>query len=146
MKGAVHGYDLLPTVVERSQLHSILVSLGTGVTHEQPVAILTRETPEFFGQLLLYGYPYGVGIETYLGELSFEHLHIMRVCVAYGYHGMAAVHIQVLYPLGVPHLRPQSLYYLYVVGGIYVEHFHIYNRYCALAAQIRLKFGPPPPY
>ena len=79
------------------------------------------------GQLLLNRNLHRVGVEADVLQLLGEALHVVRVAVADGNNGVAAVEIQVFLALVVPELRPQRLYGRDVDERVNVEKLHVYS-------------------
>lgn len=95
--------------------------LGPGVDQEELVVVVAADAPKPFGQLHLQLVNNGVGVEAQLAELLGHLLHVVRMAVAYAYHGVAAIEVEVFLPLVVPHLAALPAHDVHVEKGIYVE-------------------------
>ena len=115
VESPLKGENTGAAVMEGGELEGILVSLGTGVDEEKLIVFITAGLTQAVGKLLLQGIDDGVAIEAKLANLRGYSLDIMGMAVAYAYHGMATVEVEVLTAIGVPHAAS-----LAVVDG-YVE-------------------------
>ena len=108
-------------VGKRGQLQRVLVSLRPAVDEEQLVVLIAAGAAQPLGQLGLQGVHNRVAVEAQATQLRGHHLHVMRVAVAYAYHGVAAVEVKVLAAFVIPHVAAATLHNVYVEQWINVE-------------------------
>ena len=107
--------------MEGGQLQGVLVGFGTAVDEEERVVFVAAGLAQAFGHLLLELVDDGVGVEAQGGYLVADHLHVVRMGVADGDDGMAAVEVEVLRTVLVPHVAAFPFDDVDVEEGIYVE-------------------------
>ena len=100
--------------VERSQLHGVLVGLGSAVDQEQLIVVVTASFAQTCGELLLQGVDNRVGVEAQTVELTLESLDVMRMAVADAYHRVTAVEVEIVLTFVVPDGASAAFYYVYV--------------------------------
>ena len=110
--------------VEGGQLQRILVGLGPRVAQKQRVIVVARHLAQLVRQLRLNRNLHRVGVEADVLQLLGEALHVVRVAVADGNNGVAAVEIQVFLALVVPQLRAERPHGRDVDEGVNVEKLH----------------------
>ena len=81
--------------MKRSQFECVLVGLCAGIDQKEAVVFVARNLSQTFGKILLQAVYYGIGIKTYAGSLFADTLHIMRVRMPDGNHGVPSVQVQV---------------------------------------------------
>ena len=109
------------SVVEGGQLEGVLVGFGTAVDEEERVVFVAAGLAQSFGHLLLELVDDGVGVEAQGGYLVADHLHVVRMGVADGDDGMAAVEVEVLRTVLVPHVAAFPFDDVDVEQRIYIE-------------------------
>ena len=97
------------TIVEGCQLQSIFIGFCATVDEEQGIVFVPGNLAQTLSNLLLQTVDDRVGIESQRVQLLGHHLHVVRMAVANGNHGMATIQIQVLRTLIVPYVAPFSL-------------------------------------
>ena len=102
VEGLGEADDACPPVVEGGQLQRILVGFRAAVDEEQLIVVVAARLAQPFGQLHLQFVDDRVGVEAQHGHLLADHLHIVRMGMADGDDGMAAVEVEVLGALVVP--------------------------------------------
>ena len=107
------GQDFLASGLEGSSLEGVFVGLGTAVAQEQRVVGVAALQAEFAGQLHLQRILHRVGVKTESAQLPLHHLHIDRVTVSDGNHGVASVKVEVFRAFLVPDVTAAALYRLY---------------------------------
>ena len=100
--------------MERSQLHGVLVGLGSAVDQEQLIVVVTASFAQTCGELLLQGVDNRVGVEAQTVELTLESLDVMRMAVADAYHRVTAVEVEIVLTFVVPDGASAAFYYVYV--------------------------------
>ena len=108
MEGMTQGQHPLFAIVERCQLQGILVGLCTGVDQKERILVIATRLAQFVGQGLLQTVDDRVGVEAQLAHLLRDRLHIGRMAMTYGNHGMTTIQVQVLVSLLVPHMTTLS--------------------------------------
>ena len=108
------------SVVERSQLQRIFISLSTTINQEELIIIITGKFAQTIGQLLLQLIDDGVGIEAQLCHLVANHFHIMRVSMTNRDHSMTTIKVEIFIALIIPHVATFSLNDIDIEQGIYI--------------------------
>ena len=124
VEGFVEADEARPSVVEGGQLQRVLVGFGAAVDEEQLVVVVAARLAQAFGQLLLQLVDDRVGVEAQGGHLFADHLHVVRVGMADGDDGMAAIEVEVFSALFVPYVAAFAPHDVDVEQGIYVKEFH----------------------
>ena len=124
VEGLVEADEARPSVVEGGQFQRVLVGFGAAVDEEQLIVVVAADLAQAFGQLLLQLVDDRVGVEAQRGHLLADHLHVVRVGMADGDDGVAAIEVKVFSALFVPYVAAFAPHDVDVEQGIYVKEFH----------------------
>ena len=111
----------LSPVGERGEFQTVLVGFGARVDKKQLVVVVTADASQSVGQLLLERVDDRVGVETQARSLLCQALDIVRMAVADADDSVAAVQVEILLALVVPHLASLALDNVDIEEGINVE-------------------------
>lgn len=137
VKGFRSGQNALAAGMERGELESVLIGLGTGIDQKQPIVLITAGAAQTFGQLLLKAVHHRIGIKAQLRELMLQRTDIMRVTMTYADNGMATVKIKVFLSGTVPDMASLPFGYLNIKKGVYGIKFHLLVFFYELAGRSR---------
>src|SRR6185312_13284284 len=121
MEGLAEGDYLFAAGMKGGQLECVLVCFGPGITKKYLVVRAAADLAELIGQLFLQGNADRIAIETDLIQLVGDALYVMRMGMADGNDGMAAIEIQILLTILIPDVGTFCLYYGDIIDRIDVE-------------------------
>ena len=124
MEGFFSREHALSARVERGQLQSVLVGLGTTINKEEAIVLVAAGAAQAFGQLTLQTVHHRIGVEAQTCDLLADGLHITGMGMAYADDGMAAIEVQIFCSLPVPHTATLAAHDVNREEGIDVKKFH----------------------
>src|SRR3954453_23931331 len=104
MECLLKSYDLLFTIVKRSEFQCVFISFGSAVYKEQLKVLFTADLAKFISQLLLNRNMYAIRIESNFLQLVFYPFHPMWVSMSNADNSMTTVHIKVLHAIFIPYV------------------------------------------
>jgi hypothetical protein len=124
VKSLFKGNYTLFAVLERRELKSVLICLGTRVYKKEVVILVTAYSAQFGSNTLLQRIDDGIGVETKRCNLTAYHIDITGMGMANGDNGMPAIEVEILVALVVPHLAALTLDDIDIEERIYIVQIH----------------------